>query len=169
MIQELIELRNNILQGRYPEALELIDELEGMSRKAILRTIKSFLIRLLIHLIKNQIEQRLTNSWIASISDSIIQIQDLNLQENKKSHYIKINEWDEMLQEAFVASIRPASVEVLNGTLKPNQLAQQIAQDQIISMAKQLLNLTYQHSPTVLPDVIDQYLGQLPGGEEWFL
>ncbi len=169
MVQELIELRNNILEGRYQEALELIDELEGMSRKSILRTIKFFLIRLLIHLIKNQIEQRLTNSWIASISDSIIQIQDLNLQENKTSHYIKLNEWDAILQEAFVASIRPASVEVLKGTLKPNQLAQQIDQDQIILIAKQLLNLTYEHPATVLPDVIDQYLGQLPGGEEWFL
>jgi len=38
---------------------------------------------LCVHLIKNQIEQRLTNSWVASISDSIRQIKKLNLKDNK--------------------------------------------------------------------------------------
>ena len=79
MTQELIDLRNCILAGRYEEALQLVDELEGMSRKAILQAIESFLVRLLVHLIKNQVEQRLTNSWAASIRDSVLKIQSLNL------------------------------------------------------------------------------------------
>jgi hypothetical protein len=66
MTQELIDLRKSILEGRYTDALAIVDELEGMSRQAILRNIQSFLIRLLIHLIKNQVEQRLTNSWVNS-------------------------------------------------------------------------------------------------------
>ncbi|MFM6004838.1 MAG: hypothetical protein ACKPB7_16470, partial [Sphaerospermopsis kisseleviana] len=65
MTQELIDLRNNILQGRYAEALEIVDELAGMSKQAILRNIQSYLKILLIHLIKNQVEQRLTASWVA--------------------------------------------------------------------------------------------------------
>jgi hypothetical protein len=69
-----------------------VDELEGMSKQAILRNIQSFLVKVLIHLIKNQIEQRLTNSWVASISDSLRQIQKLNLKENKTSYYIKQDE-----------------------------------------------------------------------------
>lgn len=168
MVQELIDLRTCIETQRYDQALIIVDELEGMSRKSILRTIKSFLIRLLIHLIKNQIEQRLTNSWIASISDSVIQIQDLNLQDNKKSHYLKIEEWDDLLDESFAASIRPASVEVLNGNLKPHQLIQQIDQTQILEIAKQLITLTYNYSPRDLPDIIDHNLAQLPGAEKWF-
>ncbi|MGB8686605.1 MAG: hypothetical protein WCD53_04610 [Microcoleus sp.] len=42
-----------------------------MSKQAILRQIQSFLKVLLIHLIKNQVEQRLTGSWASSIRNSI--------------------------------------------------------------------------------------------------
>ncbi len=63
MTQELIDLRTSILEGRYADALAIVDELEGMSKQAILRNIESCLVRVLIHLIKNQIEQRLSNSW----------------------------------------------------------------------------------------------------------
>jgi hypothetical protein len=94
MTQELIDLRTSILEGRYADALAIVDELEGLSKQAILRNIESFLVRMLVHLIKNQIEQRLTNSWVASISDSLRQIQKLNLKENKTSYYIKQDEWE---------------------------------------------------------------------------
>jgi hypothetical protein len=62
MTQELMELRQSILEGRYDDALEIIDDLEDMSKQGTLRKIEAFLVRLVIHLIKNQIEQRLTNS-----------------------------------------------------------------------------------------------------------
>ncbi len=168
MTQELTDLRNSILERRYEDALEIVDELEGMSKKATLRTIKSFITRMLIHLIKNQLEQRLTNSWVASISDSIVQIQELNVKENKTSYYVKPDEWEAMLEEAIAAAIRPASVEVLNGRLKPAQLSERLDRTQLILTAKQLLALTYEHSATALPDIIDEYLIQLPGGQEWF-
>lgn len=32
MTQELIDLRNSIIEGRYADALVIIDELEGMSK-----------------------------------------------------------------------------------------------------------------------------------------
>lgn len=83
MTQELLDLRNSILEGRYADALAIIDELEGISRQAILRNVELFLVRLLIHLIKNQVEQRSTNSWAASITDSVRQIQKLNLKDNR--------------------------------------------------------------------------------------
>ncbi len=167
MTQELIDLRNSIIEGRYTEALEILDELDWMSKKAILRNLKSYLVRMLIHLIKNQVEQRLTNSWVASISDSLIQIQDLNLQDNKTSHYVKPDEWEPMLIDALAAAIRPASVEVLNGRVKPSQLSEMVDRTQIILTAQQLLALTYAHSASILPDIIDEYLTQLPGGQDW--
>lgn len=71
MTQELSELRNSILEGRYADALVIVDELEGMSKQAILRNIQSSLNILLIHLIKKKIEQRLTGSWVNSIRNSI--------------------------------------------------------------------------------------------------
>ncbi|PIG94955.1 hypothetical protein [Gloeocapsopsis sp. IPPAS B-1203] len=36
MTQELIDLKKSILEGRYADALAIVDELEGMSRQAIL-------------------------------------------------------------------------------------------------------------------------------------
>ena len=54
MTQELLDLRQCILERRYDDALALVDELEDMSKQAILRNIESFLMRLMVHLIKNQ-------------------------------------------------------------------------------------------------------------------
>nr|WP_199297589.1 DUF29 family protein [Trichocoleus sp. FACHB-40] len=167
MTQELIDLRTSILEGRYADALAIVDELEGMSKQAILRNIESFLVRMLVHLIKNQIEQRLTNSWVASISDSLRQIQKLNLKENKTSYYIKQDEWEPFLEEAIEAAIRPASVEAMDGAYNSFQLSELVDRTEILITAQRLLDLTYVHSAKMLPAIIDENLLQLPGGEEW--
>ncbi len=168
MTQELIDLRNSILEGRYEDAFIIIDELEDMSKKSILRNIMSFLIILMIHLIKNQIEKRLTNSWIASISNSVIEIQSLNLKDNRRSYYIKQDEWNDYLEEAIERAIRPASVEVMDGKLKAAAISAQISREDIIQISHQLLSLTYQYSAKELPLAIDRVLAQLYGGDEWF-
>ena len=167
MTQELIDLRASILEGRYEDALALVDELEGMSKKAILRTIKSFVVRILIHLIKNQIEQRLTNSWAASIRDSLLEIQDLNLKENKTSYYIKLDEWQPLLDSVLEAAIRTASVEVQGGTYTPFQLSEMVNRTQVVDTAQSLLALIYEHSGEMLPAIIDEKLAELAGGEDW--
>ena len=167
MVQELSDLRQSIVEGRYQDALAIVDELEGMGKQAILRNIESFLVRLLIHLIKNQMEKRLTNSWAASISDSIIQIKKLNLKDNKKSYYIKQDEWLPYLEEAIEISIRPASIELFSGSLKPAQISKQINREKLVSISRKLITLTYKYSVKQLPDEIDLQLATLPGGEEW--
>lgn len=168
MVQEFIDLRNFILEGRYEDALAIVDELEGMSKQATLRTIESYLLRLCVHLIFNQIEQRLTNSWVASISDSIRQIKKLNLKDNKTSYYINSSELQAFLEEAIEAAIRPASVEVLGGKLKPAQVSQMVDRVQLMIIAQKLVDLTYEHSVKYLPDIVDTYLAQLLGGKELF-
>ena len=167
MVQELISLRQSILDGRYQDALEIVDELEGMSKQAILRNIESFLVRLLIHLIKNQVEQRLTNSWAASISDSIRQIKKLNLKDNKKSYYVKQNQWDEYLDEAIEMAVLEASVEIDGGAYNPIQLEKIINKKEVIEQSLCLLNLTYQYSSKELLSAIRDYFINLPGGKEW--
>ncbi len=168
MIQELTDLRNCILEERYQDALEIIDELEEMGKQAILRNIESFLVRLFIHLLKNQVEKRLTNSWIASISDSIIQIKKLNLKDNKNSYYIQADQWQSYLEEAIEQAIRPASIEILGGSLKSTQLSVIIDHNLLLDIGKKLLNLTYEYTVKELPHRIDQELAQLPGGQDWF-
>ena len=158
MTQELIDLRNSIVEQRYTDALAIVDELEGMSKQAILRNIESFLVRLMIHLIKNQVEQRLTNSWAASIESSILEIKKLNLKENKKSYYLNIDEWVEILEDSIESAIRPASLEIMNGKLQRQQISQMLNKPQLILTATELINLTYNYQIRELPDVIDNYL-----------
>ena len=167
MTQELIDLRASILEGRYEDALAIVDELEGMSKQAIVRNIESFLVRLLTHLIKNHVEQRLTNYWVASISDSIRQIKKLNLKDNQTFYYINSSEWQSFLEEAIEAAIRPASVEVLNGKFKHYQLSKMVNKTHLMMTAQRLIDLTYEHSAKDLPAIVDIYLAELPGGKGW--
>ena len=169
MTQELTELRNSILQGRYTDALAIVDELEGMSKQAIIRNIQAFLRILLIHLIKNQIEQRLTNSSSASIRNSIREIKKLNLQDNKTSYYIKIDEWKLILEDEFEEAVRDASAEVMNGIYNEFKIIEMVDEHLVISTAFKFLELTYIHSIKKLPTVIAELLTQLPGGEDWKL
>ena len=167
MVQELRDLRNCILEGRNEDALFIVDELEGMSKQATLRNIRSFLRVLLIHLIKNQVEQRLTNSWANSIANAIREIKDLNLKDNKTSYYIGTDEWQLFLEDELEISIRFASREVLEGKLSRAQLAKRVDREQVILIATQFLSLTYTYSIKQLEEASDEYLSQLPGGEEW--
>ena len=167
MTQELMDLKTSIIEGRYADALLIVDELEGMSKQAILRNIKAFLKILLIHLIKNQVEQRLTGSWASSIRNAVLEIQDLNLKGNKTSYYINNDEWEGFIESVLMAAIADASEEVLNGKLNRVQLTARIEQSQIILTAHRLLNLTYNYSEQELPVIMDDYLSQLPGGEDW--
>jgi hypothetical protein len=169
MVQELIDLRNCILAGKNEEAIAIVDELEGMSKQATLRNIGSFLIILLIHLIKNQIEQRLTNSWAASIANSVRGIKKLNLKDNKTSYYINADEWEPFFEDELEAAIRESSREVLEGKLSRVQLSQRVDREQIIMIATQFISLTYTYSVKELEDAIDEILAKLPGGENWNL
>ncbi|MEA5618948.1 DUF29 family protein [Cronbergia sp. UHCC 0137] len=163
MTQELIDLRNSILQGKYTEALVIVDELEGMNKQAILRNIESHLKILLIHLIKNKIEQRLTNSWMASIRNSIREIQKINLKENKKSYYVNEGEWENLIEEEVIEdAIADASLEIMNGKYTRSQLSKILDRKEIITKAITFLSLTFTYSAKELPAIMDDYLSQLP-------
>ena len=73
-----------------------------------------------------------------------------------------------MIVQAFESAIRQASVEVLNGKVSPFQLSNLVDRNQVTLMVQQLLAMTYEHSTETLPAIIDEYLTQLPGGEDWF-
>jgi hypothetical protein len=168
MTQELIDLKKSILEGRYADALAIVDELEGMSKKAILRQIKSFLRILLIHLIKNQVENRLTNSWVASIRNAIREIKEVNLKDNQTSYYVNLNEWEDFIEEEVIEdAIADASEEVMNGAYNQFQLAEMIDRIQIIQTSLKFLALTYSYSAKELPAVVAENLTQLAGGEDW--
>lgn len=161
MTQELIDLRQSILEGRYQDALDIIDELEGMSKQAILRNIESYLVRLLIHLIKIQIEKRTTKSWRSSIANSIVRIKKLNLKDNKKSYYIEPGEWQEYIEEALNPALNEACLEVKEGIFDYKQLKKEIQKNQLFDWANYLLDLTYKNSTEQLSEMTLDYLESL--------
>ena len=78
-MEELIELRHNIQTGNYVKALQIVDELEVMSVEDKLNKIFSYAIVLLLHIIKENAEKRLTKSWKLSINNSAKQINRINI------------------------------------------------------------------------------------------
>jgi hypothetical protein len=57
----------------------------------------------------------------------------------------------------------------MNGKLQRQQISQMLNKPQLILTATELINLTYNYQIRELPDVIDNYLGNLTGGEDWKL
>jgi uncharacterized surface protein with fasciclin (FAS1) repeats len=168
MTQELVDLRTSIIEKRYADALAIVDELEGMSKQAILRNIESYLKILLIHLIKNQVEQRLTNSWVSSIRNSIREMQRINLKENKKSYYVNRDEWENLiLAEVIEDAIADASEEVFNGRYSQFKLSEMVNRKEIVETAIKFLDLTYSHAAKDLSAAVVRMLIDLPGGEDW--
>jgi len=73
-MEELFELKAYIERGWYAEALQLIEEMEAMSKDDKINKIYSSTVVLLLHLIKKYAERRTTRSWEYSIWNASRQI-----------------------------------------------------------------------------------------------
>ena len=98
-MEELWELKKLILNRDYNGALALIEELEEMSKKDIINNIRSYAVILLLHIIKQAVENRTTRSW-DDIKYSRLEIQALNRRKKSKGNYLD-EELEELLQDAF--------------------------------------------------------------------
>lgn len=61
-MEEILELKNCLINHQYERAMTIVEELELMGRQDKINILESFLLILLIHLIKIQVEKRLTRS-----------------------------------------------------------------------------------------------------------
>ena len=104
-MEELIALRELLQKGNVSNALLMIDEMEEMSKKDILNKIRSYGIILLLHLIKQKVENRTTRSWDVSIRNSVLEIQDLNARPYLKRNYLSDQELRESLESGFRQAI----------------------------------------------------------------
>ena len=87
-MEELLQLRTYIEQGRYADALKLIGEMEEMSKDDKINKIVSFMEILLLHLIKQAAEKRTTRSWNVSINNCLRQIARINKRRRSGGHYL---------------------------------------------------------------------------------
>jgi hypothetical protein len=138
-MEELLELKQLLLKGDIKGSLAIVEELEEMSKKDIIKTIRSYAIILLIHLIKQQAEKRTTRSWEVSIRNSVREIQRENKRRKARGHYLTPEELYETLEEAFLNAIDQASLEVAEGLYETEELAKLIDKQEIIDRALTLI------------------------------
>ena len=111
-MEELLTLKDLLVQGDFQGALMIVEELTEMSRNDIIKTIRSYAVILLLHLIKQQAENRTTRSWDVSIRNSVREIQRENKRRQAGGYYLTPEELWETLVEAYLNAIDQASLEV---------------------------------------------------------
>jgi Domain of unknown function DUF29 len=139
-MDELQTLKQYIEAERYEDALLLISEMAEMSKEDKLNKIFSFVMILLMHLMKEAAEQRSTRSWQNSIYLSTQEIQRTNKRRNSGGFYANKNELKEILQEAYEAALRRASLEAFEGQYSEQEFAQKIDKASIINKALELIS-----------------------------
>ncbi|NMG07991.1 DUF29 family protein [Brasilonema sp. UFV-L1] len=139
-MEELLELKDLLLKGDVQGALVIVEELEEMSRNDIIKTIRSYAVILLLHLVKQQAENRTTRSWDVSIRNSVREIQRENKRRKAGGYYLTTEELLETLQEAYLNAIDEASLEVEEGRYQPEELEQLINREEIINRATALIS-----------------------------
>ena len=138
-MEELLELKQLLLKGDFKGSLLLVEELEEMGRKNIIRTIRSYAVILLLHLIKQQAEGRTTRSWDVSIRNSVREIQRENKRSLAGGYYIERDELKEILSEAYLNAIDAASLEVAEGRYEPEELEAIVSREEILDRALALI------------------------------
>ena len=138
-MEEILELKELLLKGDIKGSLTLIDELEEMGRKAILKTIRSYAVILLLHLIKQQAENRTTRSWDVSIRNSVREIQRENKRRKAGGYYLNQEELLETLEEAYLNAIDQASLEVEEGRYEAQELEEIVNREKLLNQAMKLI------------------------------
>ncbi len=138
-MEELLMLRQYIEEKKYDQALELVSELEEMSKEDKLNKIYSYAVVLLIHLIKQQAEQRTTRYWEFSIYNATKEINKINKRRKSGGDYANQEELKEILIDAFETAIRKAALEAFEGQYTDEELREKINSDLITAKAVELL------------------------------
>ena len=115
VMEELIKLRASITAGDYNEALKIVDELEEMSVEDKLNKIYSYMVILLLHLIKQAAEKKTTRSWNNSILNSVEPIDRVNKRRKSRGYYAKDEVLREIIDDAFPRALRDAALEAFGG------------------------------------------------------
>jgi hypothetical protein len=167
MTQQLMDLRNSLLDGRYEDAITLLNTLEASNRRTMLHQIEHNLVRFVLPLIQSQIEQQITNRLVAELWQAIRNIQKLNRGDSQPTYYINEDEWAPYIEEAIEDAIRPAAALVCGGIYSPTALSEQLDRTLVTLMAQDFLRLTYNSSTKKLSELVDKRIKQLPGGEKY--
>ncbi len=134
-MEELLELKALLLKGDIKGSLAIVEDLEDMSKNGIISTIRSYAVILLLHLIKQQAENRTTRSWDVSIRNSVREIQRQNKRQKVAGYYLSDQELTDTLNDAYLNALDAASLEVEAACYQSEQLEAIIDKNKLISTA----------------------------------
>ncbi|MCA2629661.1 MAG: DUF29 family protein [Microcystis sp.] len=134
-MEELLELKALLLKGDIKGSLAIVEDLEDMSKNGTISTIRSYAVILLLHLIKQQAENRTTRSWDVSIRNSVREIQRQNKRQKVAGYYLSDQELTDTLNDAYLNALDAASLEVESGRYQSEQLEAIIDKNKLISAA----------------------------------
>ena len=134
-MDELVELRTLLETGRIEEALLLVDELEEMNREDKINKISSYMRILLIHLIKQQAEQRRTRSWEVSIKEALWQINRTNSRRKAAGVYLSREELRSELEDVYDLALERAALEAFGGVYSVEDIATHVSRAQVLEEA----------------------------------
>ncbi|MDJ0670137.1 MAG: DUF29 family protein [Microcystis flos-aquae DF17] len=134
-MEELLELKALLLKGDIKGSLAIVEDLEDMSKNGIISTIRSYAVILLLHLIKQQAENRTTRSWDVSIRNSVREIQRQNKRRKAAGYYLSDEELTDTLNDAYLNALDAASLEVEAACYQSEQLEAIIDKNKLISTA----------------------------------
>lgn len=145
-MEELLELRQLLEQGKIHEALVLVDELEEMSLSDKINKIDSYGVILLIHLIKQKAEKRSTRSWDVSIENTVREINKINKRRKSGGVYLNPSELMDILQQGYQVALKRAALEAFvrvafrrKGRYEAPELAAMVDQQDILFEALELI------------------------------
>jgi CRISPR/Cas system CSM-associated protein Csm2 small subunit len=138
-MNELQELREKIEQQDYQGALLIVNELEEMSVDDKLNKIYSYVVILLVHIIKQEAENRTTSSWNRSIYNSIKYINKTNKRRRSGGYYALDEVLKEIIDEAYDHALSEASFEAFEGIFSSKELATKVNPEQIKQKAFALI------------------------------
>lgn len=130
-MEELLVLRELIEHQKYEQALEIVSQLEEMSREDKLAKIYSYAVILLLHLIKQEAEKRSTRSWDFSIYNSSKEIKKINKRQKSGGFYASKEELEEILTDAFDTAIKKSALEAFEGIYSDDELKQMIDEEEL--------------------------------------
>ncbi len=130
-MNELQKLREKIENQDYQGALSIVNDLEEMSVEDKLNKIYSYMIILLVHLIKQEAEARTTSSWDRSIFNSVKYINRTNKRKRSGGYYANSQTLNEIIEEAYDHALQEASFEAFEGKIDARELGAKVDPDRI--------------------------------------
>jgi hypothetical protein len=111
-----------------------------MSVEDKLNKIFSYMVVLLLHLIKEDAEKRLTKSWKLSINNSIKQINRINKRRKSGGYYANKADLIEIIDDAFELALEGATIEAFGGAYDEQELLKLIKVAEIKDKAISVLD-----------------------------